>query len=710
MPSDGSIAWEKELRGSSRPTQLINGMLKVLDAIESVYASEVQKFATDVDNVSVRKLGQAEAAKFDRSLTTAVSKAKGIIEGTSEPLCDQINDYILGQAKAVRKNGKLPKTRTVRDKYVREARKYIDAETSDIKKVAQETVRDFLASGENIDALRNRLASLLNRSGSHAATVFRSEIQNAYVGLVKQAVLTLKITSVLRVVAETGCELCKALEGEHKVDSKQAFEVPHPNCACTFHPIVSVSEAKMAKSALSHGDIRTLLQAALTAANPGKDTYVWLREVYQDRAIYQVDNGTGRSEMYQCSYTIDKDNKVTLGDKQAVVERKTYEAVAKPALFTGDVIYAEDEEFVTREGKIFEAGDYPDKDFSLTGEELAEAVAEFQPVNVDYEHVAGPLDGKLGQLTEVWAGDDGSTLFGRVKLPKWLDSALGTSQRKVSTTWDRNTKRLKSLALVVNPRVSDAALMAAFAGKRHSDKDLGDFQSIHDLMVTHGAQCSPKQKEFSMPGEVNDKNDETTFLDRLGAAIGRAVLGAQGNGGATIAAMGAQGTTDPPAAAQDELPASFKSQMDALEAELALARSQRILAEAQAWVTNEIAAFRAVPAEAELLIATYREAAADDLLSPREVTFSTVVDGKPAQTKGSRVDALKARQALRPVHKLTKEGLGDGKRVVALFNQEADAAKDDENKPLDVTSEHYRKLMEATPLGRAILEKQAKSA
>src|SRR5205085_11869415 len=55
----------------------------------------------------------------------------------------------------------------------------------------------------------------------------------------------------------------------------------------------------------------------------------------------------------------------------------------------------------------------------------------------------------------------GDELHGIVALPKWLDGAL--DERKVSATWDRETKTLAGLALVRNPRVSDAALMAAFA-------------------------------------------------------------------------------------------------------------------------------------------------------------------------------------------------------------------------------------------------------
>lgn len=153
--------------------------------------------------------------------------------------------------------------------------------------------------------------------------------------------------------------------------------------------------------------------------------------------------------------------------------------------------------YVIRHGKLFEGGDYPDKDISFTPEELAHAVASFSPVPVDLEHTSTPLDGRMGEVRSVEVGPDGWTLFGDVALPEWLDAALEGTGRKVSAMWDRGTKLLSGLALVNYPRISDAALMAAFAGAagtasgRHDTYDgQRTMQAIHDMAAKSGALCS----------------------------------------------------------------------------------------------------------------------------------------------------------------------------------------------------------------------------
>lgn len=185
--------------------------------------------------------------------------------------------------------------------------------------------------------------------------------------------------------------------------------------------------------------------------------------------------------------------------------------------------------WVYRTGKIFEAGQYKDKKFEISPEELCEAIADFKPVDLDLEHMPTILDGKLGRLEAVALGADGWSLIGTVKLPKWLDEQLGDADRKVSATWDRATKRLNKLALVRNPRVKDAAVMAAFVAHEFSDsvedatedelataltslleekfssktwagKDL--LQSIHDMTSRSGAVCMENEKEFNEAKEA----------------------------------------------------------------------------------------------------------------------------------------------------------------------------------------------------------------
>lgn len=165
---------------------------------------------------------------------------------------------------------------------------------------------------------------------------------------------------------------------------------------------------------------------------------------------------------------------------------------------------------VYRDGLIFRSGNYPDKNFSLSPEELKQAAEKFSnPLDIDLEHVPTPLDGKMGQLVAVEANADGTELHGVVAIPKWLDSIL--PKHKVSASWDRAKKTLAGLALVRHPRVSDAALMAAFAveevllGNATEDDlvELAANMDGYDGMVATGG------KEGQSAHDVAEHNDDT---------------------------------------------------------------------------------------------------------------------------------------------------------------------------------------------------------
>jgi hypothetical protein len=127
--------------------------------------------------------------------------------------------------------------------------------------------------------------------------------------------------------------------------------------------------------------------------------------------------------------------------------------------------------YTTRTGLIFRAGDYQEKQFSLTPDELRVAAATFQPVPVDLEHKKTMLDNHLGELTAVSVSEDGQALFGTVTEPDWLRNLLGDTPRKVSLEWDRATKLIRGLALVLTPHIADAALFAAFSNSMDDTND-----------------------------------------------------------------------------------------------------------------------------------------------------------------------------------------------------------------------------------------------
>jgi len=120
--------------------------------------------------------------------------------------------------------------------------------------------------------------------------------------------------------------------------------------------------------------------------------------------------------------------------------------------------------FVLRTGKIFQTGDYKDKDFALSADEMEDAANNFEasrPMN--FEHAASPLDGYIGSIQRVW--HDGTNLFADTHINKHIDAIYQENnlEYKVSAEWSRDAKKLIGLALVRNPRIQDAALMSAFS-------------------------------------------------------------------------------------------------------------------------------------------------------------------------------------------------------------------------------------------------------
>lgn len=119
------------------------------------------------------------------------------------------------------------------------------------------------------------------------------------------------------------------------------------------------------------------------------------------------------------------------------------------------------DDLVIRKGLIFKVGSYADVAFSMTRDELARAKRLFRPVPIRLEHKASVLDGKLGTLRSVELSADGTELHGEAALPRWLANLVPAGMPlKVSASWDRATKLLAELSLVLAPRIEGAALAA----------------------------------------------------------------------------------------------------------------------------------------------------------------------------------------------------------------------------------------------------------
>lgn len=354
---------------------------------------------------------------------------------------------------------------------------------------------------------------------------------------------------------------------------------------------------------------------------------------------------------------------------------------------------------VIRSGKLFHTGDYPDKQFSMTDAELQASTEGFTSAPVGVEHLPTIFDGKVGEVRALRAA--GSELFGEVALPKWLDDVCGPDPLKVSCEWDRESKKLVRLGLVRTPRVSDAAVMSAYAAftarhdtnagqgvlqmlhdltathgarckssaQMHSAHEASALQQAHDLTVQHGARCQTDAASYSEDAGQSDPGKEKPlkpeeFIERMKALF---------TGEAATTSAGGTAELTAPAAMSGETEETKKLRAD-LEHERAARlkeRKEHIAQLAATFAEGEITANRALPREKDAIIADFTQSAEDDLRQPVTVTFSE----SETQKTGSRVDALRARYGMRHPHTLTQEIAKD---AVVLFNRQRTAEPEDE--------------------------------
>ncbi len=127
-----------------------------------------------------------------------------------------------------------------------------------------------------------------------------------------------------------------------------------------------------------------------------------------------------------------------------------------PALLT----FSDEEMRSERPARLLEAGDYPDKQLSLTESDLDAIVSRFSSaVPVKVEHTDSPLD-PVGRVLRVWR--EGNALLGMLAFP---DDLAGFLRRrgagKLSVGLSREPLALLEVSLVLRPRVASAALLAA---------------------------------------------------------------------------------------------------------------------------------------------------------------------------------------------------------------------------------------------------------
>jgi hypothetical protein len=148
--------------------------------------------------------------------------------------------------------------------------------------------------------------------------------------------------------------------------------------------------------------------------------------------------------------------------------------------------YLVDEMAVEKDAKIFEAGEYPDKEITIGEEDLDGIIENFTEVPVKVEHTDSPLD-PLGTVKRIWRR--GRELFARLAFPSDLAGFLERRGiKKLSVALHKDPLRLAEVSLVLSPRVPSAAMFGQTG--EHGDADLSNPKS-----EIRNPQCG---------GEVND--------------------------------------------------------------------------------------------------------------------------------------------------------------------------------------------------------------
>jgi len=372
----------------------------------------------------------------------------------------------------------------------------------------------------------------------------------------------------------------------------------------------------------------------------------------------------------------------------------------------GVVTFSTGGEHVVRRGKVFAAGDYPDKAFSASPEDLVVAQYDFDPVPNKVQHIDPAttptyFDGHLGKLTKLEFQEDGETLVGELAIPRWFDNFMREfhpdKPLSVSLEFDRQTKRVVGNTLVPNPRIADSAMLEAFAAANMATHK--GVQATHDMAVAHGASC----KGGATAGMADTHATVIQRFHDVAKAHGATcVPGADGDGETGMAAapavvpkeeqpMSTTGTTAEMAAITARLEAAEQENerlRKARESDLQTQRGK----DAVVFANAQVAAKKAYPAERQAIIDLYVQAAKDD-------HQHGVANFDTDDRTSTRVAALEAMFDNRPAHVLTTELVGDAE-LVALANQMETERAGQKKKPDQARIEQ---LMSFTATGQEII-------
>lgn len=420
---------------------------------------------------------------------------------------------------------------------------------------------------------------------------------------------------------------------------------------------------------LSFEEIRSRLYEAVRSRKGAgdNDLGVWVVNVYDDTVIYHAGD-----KLFQAPYRIDDKGDAVLGDETEVEQEIKYRPVFSVERLFAAFKEARPDGSVVRTGKLFEAGDYPDKAVQFDENDLDLAVKTFSPVDNDLEHASTILDGHLGKLQKVWK--KGAELFGEVEVPAWLDKAIGDEPIRVSLAFDRN-KRIVGNALVLRPRIADAAIMSAFSASQASNSTPRSKEQPKKPMKLKEAI-----KHLFGLDKVDDLDAEVTLPEGVPAAPSPTPN--------TLSAP----APAPAFSAEDPEKKAMEERLKTMEAQFAVMSEQALRERAYSFADHVIRGKKAVPAQRDQIASMFSVAVRAD------AGAGPVFSADKGLVEGAQVEQLKKLFEAAPTHAFSGEAIPDG---AALFfgSKGGDGGMDQGRK---------EKLLNMTGLGKSALKGAAK--
>lgn len=405
-------------------------------------------------------------------------------------------------------------------------------------------------------------------------------------------------------------------------------------------------------------------------SKPGEYSYAWIVDTFDSEVIYSF-----KQKYWKADYSVNDKGEVAISNETEVKKEVSYKPIIATATQFNFSDEVEEDDCIVKSGKLFEAGDYPDKGVKFTDKDLDNMVDGFKPVPNDLEHKKSILDGKLGQVRKIWKKDQ--SVYGEVEVPKWLNKVIGNKPLKVSLAFNRD-KQIVGNALVLNPRIKEAAVFAEF-NKHYANENEGEKPMSKITMTLSGLAERLGFKADSLEDEV--EVDESLFNDdKAETTPGKEETKPEKEEVTTPEFTGAKA---------EGLSPEVQKQLNELESQNKALANQSLVSHAFAFADNMITSGYALPNQRDEIKNVYHNAVLAD--NGGQIQFSD--DGKPVE--GQNVKAVKEMFEKGFKHNFTQEQLAGGE-IGVVFNRTSN----------EVSEDRKNELLKKSSVGRQAIKRK----